>query len=154
MSELSEILGTTRFGKIQIDITTINGAEQLVLSAMARMIPISTTYHKETQMIEYVATSSDFDELDPKELIPLYTIINYSDNSVEFKRLTFKRKIDESVKDEIMQVIMDNNIYMEDFKRFIGTYQKVSEEDFKAYDENLLEALRIYVNRRDNGKAS
>ena len=53
-----------------------------------------------------------------------------------------------------MQVIMDNNIYMEDFKRFIGTYQKVSEEDFKAYDENLLEALRIYVNRRDNGKAS
>lgn len=72
MSELSEILGTTRFGKIQIDITTINGAEQLVLSAMARMIPISTTYHKETQMIEYVATSSDFDELDPKELIPLY----------------------------------------------------------------------------------
>jgi|AntRauTorcE11897_2_1112592.scaffolds.fasta_scaffold00114_15 hypothetical protein len=154
MSELSEILGTTRFGKIQIDITTINGAEQLVLSAMARMIPISTTYHKETQMIEYVATSSDFDELDPKELIPLYTIINYSDNSVEFKRLTFKRKIEESVKDEIMQVIMDNNIYMEDFKRFIGTYQKVSEEDFKAYDENLLEALRIYVNRRDNGKAS
>ena len=91
----------------------------------------------------------DIDELKTKELIPIYTTQVFNDGSVEFKRTTYKRVVDEAVKDEIMKMIVENDVNMTDFKAFVKKYTNATDEDFNKYDETLLEALKIYISRRD-----
>ena len=152
MSNIVDIVGTTRFGRIHIDATNIKGGEKLILAAMGRIIPLTTTFNKDNNMIEYLAISEDFDELESDELIPRYIVENFSDGSVRFKRASYKRKINEDIKDEIMNVIMGKNVNMEAFKAYMRRFTNATDEDFQTYNNTLLEALNLYVTKRENGQ--
>ena len=152
MSETSlpeNMFGTTKVGRVLIAMDAIRDEPDIVLEIMSKMIPIKVDFNVKAQVMDYLAISEYFDELKTKELIPIYTTQVFNDGSVEFKRTTYKRVVDEAVKDEIMKMIVENDVNMTDFKAFVKKYTNATDEDFNKYDETLLEALKIYISRRD-----
>jgi len=143
------MFGTTKIGRVLIAIEAIKEDPDMVYAIMAKMIPIKTIISKEGGLIEYVAISEEFDALKSTEMIPEYVNQIHSDGSVTFVRKTFKRSIPDSVKDEIMRTIMSHKVDMDAFKSFVLQFNAATAEDFETYDESFLEALLIYIARRD-----
>ncbi len=145
----NNMFDSTKVGRVLIAIMKIKEDPEMVLSIMSEMIPVACGVNIPTGIMEYVAISDHFDELQTREHVPIYTTQINSEGCVKFIRTTFKRDVLDSVKDEIMRNIIENGVNVEDFKQYVLKYTKATEKDFAQYDETFLETLRIYIDRRE-----
>lgn len=153
MSDIpTNMFKTTKIGRIMIAVETIRDEPAMVQKIMKYLIIFNARLNSKAETVDCVAISEEFDELKSEERIPTYTTQIHTDGHVTFLRTSFKRNVPESVKDEIMQTMMDHNVNLEDFKRFVLQYNNATEKDFSTYDESFLEALLIYIDRNKKGK--
>jgi len=144
-----KMFSTTQVGRFLVTLYAINNQQDVVKAIMAKVIPIRMVYHPSEETFEYMCICDEFDELEDDDIVPIYHTMIDSDNNVSFKRLTFTKKTKKEIKDEIMQLVFENNVNLEDFKAYVKKRDKnATEEDFKTYDENFLELLRLYVARK------
>lgn len=143
------MVGTSRIGRFMVSISKVRNDPNMVKSIMAKVIPIRMVYHPSEETFEYMCICDEFDELTEEEIVPIYhTMVDAADN-VSFKRLTFAKKTKKEIKDEIMQMVFENNVNLEDFKNYVKKRDSnATDEDFKVFDEKFLDLLRIYVERK------
>lgn len=152
MNLMVEKYGTTRFGKLRFASTAVRDCLDEVASILSVGVPMYVVHDHANNELEVLLISNHFDQLQDDELIPTYFAVLRSNGSVEYERGTFDRIVPESVKDQIMQFIVENSVDMKAFKEYMMSCSRdATDEDFQVYDERFLEALRIYVNRRDKG---
>lgn len=145
-------VGSTRVGRVVVSMETIRKNPEMVQKMWAVLIPLTTIYVARVDSIEYLCVSELFDELESGEMIPMYRSQIHSDGSTTFQRISFKKKISDSVNSEIVRVIMNEKIDLEVFKAYCRKFTKATDEDFENYDEVFLEALNLYVHRRNNNE--
>lgn len=145
--ESVNMFGTRQMGRVLIDVAAIRSEPDVVKKIFRDIIVVNTILNKETDIIECLGIGDCFDNLKDRELIPIYNTQIHHDGEITFIRTTFKRNVLESVKDEIMKTIIEQNINIEDFKEYIRKYTEATDEDFEEYDETFLEALNIYLER-------
>jgi hypothetical protein len=141
--------GSNKMGRVWIAIESINKDTAVAQAIMAQMLPIHSTYIPERESVVYLAISDHFDMLDPNEdIIPIYLAQVHSDGSITFARQGYKKRVKESTREQIVHAMVDNNVNMDDFKAWVRKTQNAKDEDFKELDDNFLEILNIYINRR------
>lgn len=145
-------VGTTRVGRIVVTMHAIRENREMIQKIWAELIPISTVYFSRTDSSEHLCICEQFDELESEEMIPMYRSQIHADGSVTFQRTSYKKKIPDSVNSEIVRVIMNEKVDLEAFKTYIKKFTKATDEDFEQYDEVFLEALNLYVYRRNNNE--
>jgi len=149
MSDIpTNMFGTTKVGRLMVAVETIREEPEMMQKIMRYLIIVRANLNPKADVIDCIAISEEFDELASQERIPMYTSQIHDDGHVTFLRTSYEKNVPESVKDEIMRVIIENNVNLEDFKKYVVQFDtNASEEDFTTYDENFLAALEIYVNR-------
>lgn len=144
----SNIFNTTRVGSFMIDVDFIKNRPHVVQFIMSKVIPIRIVPHMSFGLMEYMAISEEFDELEKNEIIPTYTIDIHNDDSIKFIRKNYRKKASESIMTQIMELLAKHEVSMSDFKTFIRKhYPNIKDEAFENYDEQFLDALNLYVNR-------
>lgn len=149
---LVETFGSTRLGRILVSVESIRNNPEAVGRITGRGAVLRAHWHQNVQEMEYLVLCPEFDELEEDEYIPLYhTTIFHDGLVVKFTRGSYKRKIKESVKEEIMKTLLENSVNFSDFKSYmIKCSPHATDEDFETYDETFLDALKIYIKRRDS----
>jgi hypothetical protein len=149
LSSYSTAFDSTRMGRVSIAVECINDEPHIAQSIMGRMIPIHTVYIPERESVLYLAISHYFDKLESDEIIPLYLSQYHTDGSVTFVRKDYKRAVTESTREQILQLMVENNVNMEEFKAWVRATQKATDDDFRNLDDNFLGILQIYIKRRE-----
>jgi hypothetical protein len=144
------MFGTNKVGRLMIAVEAIRDEPDMVRKIMNNLIVFNARLNPDAGLIDCVAISEEFDELKSKDQIPTYTSQIHSDGVVEFVRTSFKRNVPDSIKDEIVATIMEKEVDLAKFKQFVLQFDNAKEEDFQEYDETFLEALLIYIDRRDS----
>ena len=147
MSKDVNSFGTRKVGRLLISMDGIRNEPEQVRNILSNMIPIGLLLNSETQVMEYMCIGDMFDELDDNEMVPIYHTQIFSDGEVVYKRIEYKKVVKDTVKDEIMQLIFQNNVNLEEFKAFVRTFSKADDKDFEEYDANFMGVLRIYLER-------
>jgi hypothetical protein len=120
----------------------------MVQAIMGQVIPIHSVYVPERESVLYLAISEHFDELSEEEIVPLYLSQYHNNGDVTFLRKEYKKRVSESTREQILQLMVEENINMEEFKAWVRKTQDAKDEDFKELDDDFLEILRIYINKR------
>jgi hypothetical protein len=150
MSSVMDKYGTTRLGRIKISMSAIRADLDLSGKILSIGVPIHVVFHPEQDTMEYLLVSNKFDELSEDEHIPTYLATIFDDGTVKYDRATFSKKVKEETKDEIMKLMVQNAVDFKDFKKYMKSCSpQANDKDFETYDETFLEALRIYIHRRD-----
>jgi len=140
--------GSIRMGRITIAIETINKDTEVAQAIMGAVIPIHTVYIPDRESVLYLAISDHFDELSKEEIIPTYLSQYHADGSITFVRQDYRKKVSESTREQILQIMVEHNVNMEDFKSWVRKTQNAKDKDFKDLNDDFLEILKIYINRR------
>ena len=140
--------GSTRMGRVTIAVVSINKDSHISQAIMGNMIPIYRQYIPDRESVVYLAISDHFDELSKEELVPEYLTQYHANGTVTFVRQGYKKRVRESTREQILQLMVENNINMEDFKSWVRKTQNAKDEDFKELNDDFLEILKIYINRR------
>jgi len=138
---------STRMGRITIAVDAISEEPKMVLVVMGNLIPIHSIYMPDRESVLYLAISDHFDELESDELVPLYMSHYHTDGTVSFTRKEYKRQVSESTREQILNIMVENDVNLEKFKAWVRQSQNATDEDFKDLDDNFLEILKIYINR-------
>lgn len=142
------IFNDKRVGLFMVDIQLINDKPEIAQNIMSKVIPIRVVPHLTFGIMEYMAISNEFDELERNEIVPTYTIDIHHDNAIKFIRKHYRKKSSDSVMTQIMNIMAKHEVSMSDFKSYVRKfYPDIKDEAFETYDEQFLDVLNLYVNR-------
>lgn len=145
---MSSMFNSTQLGRFIIDISHIRSKSNIVPNILSLTIPIKIIHYTDDNVLEYLAISDLFDELNDDELIPLYNF--QMDGVNEFQkviRMDYNRKSDSDSALVILELLNQHKININEFKTWAVKHGDTIEEKLKHYGTDFLNILKIYIEK-------